>query len=163
MLEIGVPRTAREFAEYYDLRWRVLRAPWQQPRGSERDDDESSAHHVTARTRDGRLVAVGRIHFTSADEARIRYMATAPDWRGCGAGRAIAERLEQIAVKRGAARIVLDARSAAIGFYLRLGYEAVGPGPTLFGAIEHSRMRKRLAPTDPNRGSGPRPGSTPAT
>jgi len=35
-----VPETAVDRERYFDLRWRVLREPWQQPRGSERDDRE---------------------------------------------------------------------------------------------------------------------------
>jgi ribosomal protein S18 acetylase RimI-like enzyme len=40
--------------------------------------------------------------------------------------------------------IVLDAREAAVGFYRRNGYEAVGEGHVLFGEVRHSKMRKRL-------------------
>ncbi|MEJ2362384.1 MAG: thioesterase, partial [Gammaproteobacteria bacterium] len=36
------PQTKQEWQAYFDLRWRILRAPWQQARGSERDDLEAS-------------------------------------------------------------------------------------------------------------------------
>ena len=44
--------------------------------------------------------------------------------------------------------MVLNARLEAVGFYERLGYEVVGPGPTLYGQVEHKRMQKTLPPID---------------
>ena len=35
---LAEPRTTQEWESYFDLRWRVLREPWGQARGSERDD-----------------------------------------------------------------------------------------------------------------------------
>jgi membrane protease YdiL (CAAX protease family)/ribosomal protein S18 acetylase RimI-like enzyme len=140
----GSPETSEEFEEYYDLRWRILREPWGQPRGSERDDLDPTSDHVTARDDAGRLVGVGRLHFNSEEEAQIRYMATEEDARGTGVGRAVVERLEAIARERGARRIFLNAREIAVGFYERLGYRVTGEGPTVFGVIKHSRMEKDL-------------------
>jgi ribosomal protein S18 acetylase RimI-like enzyme len=125
----------------------VLRAPWNQPRGSERDALEVPATHVTARDGSGRLLGIGRVHSNGVDEMQIRYMATHEDYRGRGVGRAIVERLEAIATAGGARLIRLNAREPAVGFYERLGYEVAGDGPTLFGTIRHKRMVKRLPPT----------------
>ena len=49
MTRISAPETRDEFERYFDLRWRILREHWQQPRGSEQDDreDESLHCHVT--------------------------------------------------------------------------------------------------------------------
>ena len=35
------PQNPEEFERYRDLRWRILRAPWNQPRGSELDEIEA--------------------------------------------------------------------------------------------------------------------------
>ncbi len=144
-LQIDCPATPAQFDEYFDLRWRVLRAPWNQPRGSERDEFDAAADHVTARDPAGRLVGIGRLHMGDGGEARIRYMATEADCRGRGVGRAVLKRLEQRAAAHGASRIVLNAREPAAGFYARAGYRVAGPGPTLFGEIRHLRMEKRLS------------------
>jgi len=71
-------------------------------------------------------------------------MATEPDWRGRGVGRAILERLEFLARNHGATSIVLNAREEAVGFYARMGYRIRGVGPMLFGVIRHSRMQRPL-------------------
>jgi len=138
------PQTEDEFTRYYELRWQVLRAPWGQPRGSERDELEDAAEHAVIFGDDGRALAVGRLHFNSSKEAQIRYMAVDPQARGRGLGRQIVEYLEAIAIERGAARIVLNAREEVMGFYAKLGYEVVSAGPTLFGAVRHRRMSKQL-------------------
>ena len=56
-IEIRVPKDLTEWGSYYDLRWRLLRAPWQRPRGSEKDEIESECTHA-ALFFDGVLVAV---------------------------------------------------------------------------------------------------------
>jgi len=121
-----------------------LRAPWGQPRGSERDEFEDAACHLLARNDAGEPIGVGRIHWNSDDEARIRYMATHRDHRGRGVGAAIIERLEQIARERGTRHIVINARQRAVPFYEKLGYTVISDGETLFGVIPHKRMHKQL-------------------
>jgi hypothetical protein len=76
MLLIGNPETPEQFDEYFELRWRVLRAPWHQPRGSERDELNASADHVSVYDVNKRLIGVGRLHLNNATEAQIRYMAS---------------------------------------------------------------------------------------
>ena len=143
-MPVRPPQTDEEFARYYDLRWQVLRAPWGQPRGAERDELESSADHALITDDNGAALAVGRLHFNSPTEAQIRYMAVADAARGQGLGRQMIEYLEALARQRGASVIVLNARVEVAAFYQRLGYELLGPGPTMFGAIAHVKMQKRL-------------------
>jgi GNAT superfamily N-acetyltransferase len=144
LIRLTTPRTAAELEAYYDFRWRQLRAPWDMPRGSEKDELEDSAIHLTARTESGELVGVGRIHRTQDGDAQIRYMATKDSHRGLGIGRAIVEHLEQVARELGAPRVIINARENALTFYERLGYEVFSDSPTLIGTIEHKLMHKRL-------------------
>jgi len=144
MLQITKPETPEQLDEYFDLRWRILRAPWDQPRGSEKDEFDKVADHVAARDQDGRLIGIGRLHLNNKREAQIRYMAIEKDCRGLGVGRAIIEHLEVLASDRGVERVVLNARVNAVGFYQHFGYSVIGPGPTLFGIVKHSIMEKRL-------------------
>jgi GNAT superfamily N-acetyltransferase len=146
-MEVQCPRSDAEFAQYYELRWQVLRQPWGEPRGSERDEFDlapGAAEHALMLAEDGRALAVGRLHFNSPAEAQIRYMAVQESARGWGLGRRIVDYLEARAQQRGAQRIILNARDTAAGFYEKLGYRAVGDGPTLFGAVKHVRMEKTL-------------------
>ena len=144
MLQISKPETPEQWGEYFDLRWRILRAPWDQPRGSEKDEFDEVADHVAVRDQEGRLLGVGRLHLNNEKEAQIRYMATEEDCRGLGVGRVIINKLEELARARGVERIVLNARDNVLGFYRRFGYTVIGPGPTLFGKVKHSKMEKRL-------------------
>ena len=144
MLQISKPETPEQWGEYFDLRWRILRAPWDQPRGSEKDEFDEIADHVVVRDQEGRLLGVGRLHLNNEKEAQIRYMATEEDCRGLGVGRVIINKLEELARARGVERIVLNARDNVLGFYRRFGYTVIGPGPTLFGKVKHSKMEKRL-------------------
>jgi GNAT superfamily N-acetyltransferase len=90
------------------------------------------------------VLGVGRLHFSTIGEARIRYMGVATDYRRKGIGTLILFALEEKANKLGATRIVLDAREVALGFYRKHGYVATGPGPMLFNRIAHVRMEKRI-------------------
>lgn len=144
-LQERCPATPSDWERYYDLRWRVLREPWNQPRGSERDALEARSFH--AAIWDGDLpVAGGRLHFNSTTEAQIRYMAVEPAVAGRGLGARVLEVLEAEARLHETQTIVLNSRKAAQGFYERHGYEVVGPAETMFGVIEHVRMEKRLRP-----------------
>lgn len=141
---IVVPRSQTDWKKYYDLRWRVLRAPWNQPRGSEKDDREAESHHLMILGPTAEPVAAGRLHFNSPAEAQVRYMAVAPEAQGRGLGSAILRELERRARAAGAQSIVLNARENAQPFYARHGYKVVGSAPTLYDAIKHVRMRKDL-------------------
>ena len=138
------PETAADRERYFDLRWRVLRQPWQQPRGSERDDRENESIHLMMRASNGEALAVGRLHLNSPIEAQVRFMAVDPQWQGRGLGSAILRELERRARTAGASSIVLNARDTAQQFYERHGYRTEGPADTLFGGVAHVRMRKHL-------------------
>jgi len=138
------PVTVRQFDAYFDLRWRILRAPWNQPRGSEKDEFESTADHAAAVDENERIIGVGRLHTISDEIAQIRFMAVEADCRGEGVGRGILVFLEGLARDRAIERIVINARVAAVPFYADMGYSLTERGPRLFGAIEHSGMEKFL-------------------
>ncbi len=143
-MDVRRPQSEHEFARLYELRWQVLRAPWGEPPGSEQDDADADSEHALIQDADGAPLAAGRLHFNSPDEAQIRYMAVAQRTRGQRLGRRIVEYLESIARDRGAKTVVLNAREEVAGFYKSMGYKIISAGPTLFGAVKHVRMQKRL-------------------
>lgn len=143
--KIVSPRSERDWERYFDLRWRVLRAPWEQPRGSEKDDHEKDGQHLMICDEHGaEPLAIGRLHFNSRTEAQVRFMAVAPSAQGRGFGSVILHELERRARDAGANSIVLNAREDAQQFYDKHGFSVVGPAPTIFGAVKHVRMRKDL-------------------
>jgi predicted GNAT family N-acyltransferase len=138
------PGSPSDWDVYFDLRWRILRAPWDQPRGSERDSDEGSAFHLLLLDPAGKAVACGRLHLNNPDEAQVRYMAVDEDARGRGYGGRILRALEAEARRRKARKIVLNARENVVQFYVRHGYAVTGQAETLFVVIRHWRMEKVL-------------------
>ena len=143
-MKITEPSTRDELRRYYELRWKILRAPWNQPRGSEQDELEQSSHHLMIMGDNHAVIAVGRLHFNSVRVAQIRYMAVAVDQQRKGVGTLLLNALEKRAVELGAARIVLDARETALRFYRKNGYNPDGPGHVLFNTITHVSMTKSL-------------------
>ena len=143
-LELRSPTTEAQWERYFDLRWRVLRAPWNQPRGSEKDDHEDAGWHVGLWNASDAPVAVGRVQMNSPQEAQVRFMAVEPTMARKGLGSRILAELESRASTLGARVVVLNSRQEAQDFYRRHGYEVTGQAHTLFGAIPHVRMRKSL-------------------
>ncbi|MDP4535047.1 bifunctional GNAT family N-acetyltransferase/hotdog fold thioesterase [Alkalimonas collagenimarina] len=137
------PSTPAEWQHYYQFRWQQLRAPWQQPLGSEQDELESSAIHRMILDEQQQIVAVGRVHQLDSQCAQIRYMAVAEAWQGQRLGQRLLHALEQDAFKLGCSTVVLNARESALGFYQRQGYCELAAAPTQFGIV-HLRMQKRL-------------------
>ena len=144
-MRIIEPSTPDELQRYYDLRWKVLRAPWNQPRGSEQDELEQSSHHLMVIDSDPIVIGVGRLQFNSLCETQIRYMAVDIDQQRKGVGTLLLNALEQKSVKLGATSIVVDARESALRFYRKRGYKPEGPGHILFNAIAHVRMGKKIS------------------
>lgn len=142
---IRSPATESEFEAYYALRWKLLREPWNQPPGSERDEFEGEAIHLAAWDDAGKIVGVGRLHRVVQNSGQVRYMAVDPAQRGHKIGKAILEELELRAIESGILEITLNARQDAVRFYQKSGYKVLSPSHTLFGAIPHFEMRKRLA------------------
>ena len=58
---------------------------------------------------------------------RLRAMATHPDHRGQGCGRALIRHAERELMRAGESGIWADARKVALGFYAGLGWDVSGP------------------------------------
>ena len=141
---IQQPSTEEEFKHYYHLRWKILRAPWGQAKGSEKDDIERLCFHVMALTSDNIAIGVARLQYKGETEAQIRYMAVDKLFEHKGLGRELVATMERQAQKTSHTNIILDARESAIGFYQKTGYELVGKSYLLFDLIQHYRMVKKL-------------------
>jgi ribosomal protein S18 acetylase RimI-like enzyme len=140
---IRSPETDEEFADYYHVRWKTLRAPWGEKEGSEKDEREHETYHLAAFV-NNKIVGVGRIQKNTPTEAQIRYMGILQEYRRMGIARKIVENLENAAIEKGFDYIVLDARQNAVGFYISAGYEVIEESYLLFDSIQHYRMQKQL-------------------
>ena len=144
-MKIIEPNSSAEFEQYYNLRYEVLRKPWLQPKGSEKDDgDKSSIHRMIIDESNGKAVAVGRLQFNTSEEAQIRYMAVSDNYQLKGYGNIIVKTLEDIALDKGIRNIILQARENALKFYWKNGYEIIEKSYLLFDEIQHWLMVKKI-------------------
>jgi len=139
------PKTAEEFEQYYQLRWQVLRQPWGQALGSERDSLEKESFHRMVVDENNKVLAVGRLEKTSQYSGQVRFMAVCQSAQGQGLGRQIIESLEHQAKKLGITDLTLNARENALSFYHKLGYTSKGFSHLLFDEIKHFTMSKELS------------------
>lgn len=144
MYQVVAPTTEEEWENYYEIRWQILRAPLQQPRGSEKDEYEQHAWHRMIIDESGKVVGVARLHLVSAEESQIRYMAVVEQHRRKGLATMMLESLEAIARQESVQRVILNARKSATNFYENLGYVVTGDAPEIFGSIPHVQMCKSL-------------------
>jgi N-acetylglutamate synthase-like GNAT family acetyltransferase len=149
ILIIRQPKAREEFEAMYDLRWRILRAPWKQPRGSERDELESRANHFIA-ILDDRIVGTARLHLINQEAkiGQVRYLAVETVVQRRGIGSKLLEAIHLTAKNQLLNYLILNAREHAIRFFENSGYKVVGEGPLLFGAIKHKKMLIKLTRDD---------------
>ena len=141
--KIFEPSTNEEWKNYFYLRWKILREPWKQSKGSELDDsDRISIHRMIVI--DDQIVGVGRLHFNSRDEAQIRYMGIDHSFRQKKLGSILLMELEKIAFTHKATKVILHSREYAIPFYKANGYKTVSKTYLLFNEIQHYLMEKSL-------------------
>ncbi len=139
------PKTAQEFEQYYQLRWQVLRKPWQQALGSEQDEQEQDSIHLMITDEKSQVIAVGRLEKSSQFSGKIRYMAVHPDKQDQGLGKQLINALENRAQQLGITELTLNAREHALAFYQRLGYIEQGFSHLLFDEVKHYTMSKSLS------------------
>lgn len=147
ILIIRQPRTKKEFEMMYDLRWRILREPWNQPRGSEKDQFESQAFHFIALFLN-RIVGTARLHMVKDDVGQIRYLAVEEDFRRKGVAGKLMEAIHLTAKNKFIKFLVLNARETAVDFFKKIGYIVIEDGPTLFGEIKHKKMMVKFGRSD---------------
>ena len=140
-IEIRRPITPKEWDNYYDMRYNVLRKPLNQPFGSERNDGDLSGRHFALYDNDI-LRAIARLDKASDGVSQTRFVAVHPDSQGKGYGRLIMNAVEESSRKSGNSKMILHARDYALDFYLRLGYKEIEKSYKLFDVLQHYLMEK---------------------
>ena len=143
MIIIKSPETDTEFKNYFHLRWRILRKPWNQPEGSERDKNDTHCYHVIA-MENNIIYGVARLEFSSEKTAQLRYMAVDDSSQKKGIGRKITQHMEAYAKRHNATELFLNAREGALGFYEKMHYKITEKSYLLFDSIQHYKMNKFL-------------------
>jgi predicted GNAT family N-acyltransferase len=143
-MKVVVPQSKSDFERYFALRFDVLRKPWNQPAGSEKDGmDDESVHAMLVDEQD-EVVGVCRLQFNSDQEAQLRFMGIRADMQGKGLGNLLLDHFEGICRAKGMKYITLQARENAVAFYKRNGYVLKEKTMLLWGIIQHYRMEKQL-------------------
>ncbi len=144
-MKIISPETDDELKQYYNLRWRLLRKPWGQPEGSEKNetDNKDHCHHIAAIEKH-KIIAVARLEFSEKQFAQLRYMAVDDLYQNQGIGGEIIKYAEQYARQKNAQQLFLNARENAVPFYQKSGYKIIEKSYLLFDTIQHYKMIKYL-------------------
>lgn len=153
-MRIISPTTDALWSEYLGCRYRNLYAPFGLPLScntSELDSPRDRPEVLHRMVMEGDSVAaVGRLDLQPAHingpRSQLRYCAVDPAHRGRGAGQLLLAEFERESAARGLTVLWMEARVAALNFYLRQGYADVGEGPTKWGVIPHRVLEKALAP-----------------
>lgn len=143
-MEVRSPQNKAEWTAYYDLRFRVLREPWNQIRGSERDSHEEDGEHFAVFNAH-LIIAVGRLDQLDSSTGQVRFMAVMPSFQGKQIGRILMDSIMKRCEEKKLHDVILHAREIAIPFYERLGFQLVEKSHLLFGEIQHFLMEKRKA------------------
>lgn len=143
MYRVSTPTTEEELDAYFLFRWQVLRAPFNAPPGSEKDEYESVGAHRTLVDASGNIVAAGRVHLNVQEEAQIRHIAVAAEHRNKGLGTMMLSALEAVAKQSGATRAVTNSLETSVGFFEDSGYQ-VEQSPDALGQQKRKHMVKKL-------------------
>lgn len=107
------------------------------PADMEYDEADAVSLHVLARGPDDDVIGTGRL----LPDGHIGRMAVVPEWRRKGVGTAILSHLIEAARWRGTTNLALNAQTAAVGFYERLGFAPVGDA-FMEAGIPHVAMER---------------------
>ena len=143
-VKITEPQTAHQFEAYYLLRYKVLRKPWKQPPGSEKDNQEETSIHAMACDEHNNVVGVCRLQYNSETEAQLRFMGVKENTQGLGIGKMLITYMEEKARRQGSKKMILQARENAVDFYKKCGYSVTEKTFLMWGQIQHYLMEKHL-------------------
>lgn len=144
MFTVETPKSKKDIADYFAFRWLWLREPWGYPKGSEKDEYEGVSEHRVVKDAKDQIVACGRVHLNTGEEAQIRHIAVHKDYRRAGVGQIVLAALEQVARDIGAERAVTNSRESSISFFQSCGFEIIDEAPNELGKLKRKQMRKQL-------------------
>lgn len=132
-----------EYDEAVSIRYDVLRKPLGLDFSIEQLQSEWADVHLVCYADNGEML--GCLVLSKKENAlKMRQVAVKERLRGSGVGKALVEAAETYAKTNGYEVILLNARSNAVSFYERLGYEIISDTFQEIG-IDHKKMRKILS------------------
>lgn len=143
-MKISEPKTEEELEEYFEFRWKMLRAPFGLERGSEKDQLEDVSYHIAARSDDGELIGVAKYKPYSESVAQISHIAVDESCRGQGLGKQMVAYLERVAKERSYQEVFLTAREYNIPYFEKLGYELGEEAESPLPDVKIFKMHKKI-------------------
>ncbi|MES2680383.1 MAG: GNAT family N-acetyltransferase [Bacteroidota bacterium] len=144
MFTVHLAHTTEDLDGILQLRYKILREPWQQPITTATDDLEATSINAFIKNEKGVVIACGRLQENENKTGQIRFMAVDDDQQGKGLGKLIVVFLEEKAKDLGLEKIELQARENAVDFYKSCGYSVQEKSFLLWGQIQHFLMAKRF-------------------
>ncbi len=145
MIQIKIPQTREDYKAYYDLRYRILRQPWAQARGTEKDDYEPISHHFMAIDTDsGEVVGVIKIYEKEPGVGCFSHMAVAGVRQRQGIGKLLMDAVEAYAKETGYSRLGCYSRLNTTLYFEKVGFRIAGLPTHYFGTTQVVWMEKLL-------------------
>jgi N-acetylglutamate synthase-like GNAT family acetyltransferase len=143
MFKVQIANNQNTINQIIDLRYAVLRQPWNKPKDTATDDLELSSINAFIE-QDGCVIACGRLQDNTGGVGQIRFMAVDANYQGKGLGKLIVAKLETEAKRIGLTTIELQARENAVEFYKSQGYVVKETSFKLWDIIQHYLMTKEI-------------------
>ena len=143
MYTVQIANTQNQIDAIIDLRYDILRKPWNQPKETSSDGMEDTAINAFI-VDNGKVIACGRLQDNGEGLGQIRYMAVDSDYQGRGLGKLIVIKLEEEARNINLRTVELQARENAVEFYKSQGYAVKETSFKLWDIIQHYLMTKNL-------------------
>jgi N-acetylglutamate synthase-like GNAT family acetyltransferase len=144
MFKLRIAHTPEETQRIIDLRYKILRKPWNQSAETATDTLEAFSINAYIENEKKEVLACGRLQENPDKVGQIRFMAVDDNQQGKGLGKMIVSALESEAKKLQLKTIELQARENAVEFYKSCGYEVKEKTFLLWGIIQHYLMEKKI-------------------
>jgi N-acetylglutamate synthase-like GNAT family acetyltransferase len=145
MITIKTPQTRDDFKAYYELRYKVLRAPWGQPKDTEKDDYEPiSQHFMAIDDANGKVVGVIKMFEKTVGVGWVSHLAVDPGYQKKGVGRLLMDSVELAAREKGFHVIGCMSRLNTTAYFERMGFRTAGLPTHYFGTTQVLWMEKEL-------------------
>ena len=145
MIEIRTPKTREDFKAYYDLRYRLLRQPWAQVRGTEKDDYEPiSQHFMAVDTANNEIVGVIKIYEKEPGVGCFSHMAVSSARQRQGIGKLLMDAVEARSHELGYHTLGCFSRLNTTLYFEQTGYKIAGLPTHYFGTTQVVWMERKL-------------------
>ena len=145
MIVIKHPITREDFKAYYALRYDVLRKPWGQAKGTEKDDYEVISDHIMAvDDQTGQILGVVKLFEKEPGIGWFSHLAVESSHQNKGIGSLLVRTVEQAAAEKGFKVIGCMSRLNTTKYFERFGYQIAGLPSHYFGTIQVAWMEKSV-------------------